>query len=204
MASSYQSDYFFKMEKLFKSVQRGVWLGLVGVWGAQATVLLAVDVDTLTQKADMVIRAQVLSLEAKAGGGGQILTDIELKLLECWKGACPEVVTALVAGGRDGEIEQRMSGSVRFAAGEECVVFLKAHGKSRFRVLGMAQGKYRLERKLYSSEPIAIPEEVKDAELVYSDAQRMAIPLRKEMPLSQLRQRVQAKLKPTVEGMEGP
>ncbi|MCL2625460.1 MAG: hypothetical protein FWD46_01405 [Cystobacterineae bacterium] len=175
----------------------------MGAWSVQATVLLAIDLDTLVQKADMVIRAEVLSSQAKIRGErGRILTDVELKSLECWKGVCPEVVTALVVGGKEGGFEQRLPGSVQFIPGEECVVFLAAHGKSRFRILGMAQGKYRLEWKPDSSEPIAIPEEVKNVELIYSDAQRMAMPLRKEMPLSQLRQRVQTKLKSMSGGLK--
>jgi hypothetical protein len=182
------------MKKLFRL---GLCLSLVGAWGAEATVLLALDLDTLAQKADMVIRAKVLSAQAKKVGEnpGRIMTDIELKSLECWKGTCPEVVTAVVAGGQKGAVEQRLSGSAQFTPGEECVVFLKAHGRHRFRVLGMAQGKYRLERNADLGEPVAVPEEVKDAELIYSDIQRKAMPLRKEMPLSTLRQRVRDKQK---------
>ncbi|MCL2011777.1 MAG: hypothetical protein FWG75_03165 [Cystobacterineae bacterium] len=162
----------------------------------QATVLMALDLDTLTQRADLVMRAEVLSLEAKTRGSpGRILTDVELRMMECWKGSCPDVLTAFVAGGREGVVEQRMSGSAQFMPGEECVVFLKAQGRNRFRVLGMAQGKYRLEWKADLSEPVAIPEKI-DAELIYSDAQRMVMPLRREMPLSQLRQKVRGKLLP--------
>ena len=181
------------MEKLVYAAKRGMWLGLMGTLSVQATVMLALDLDTLAQGADVVIRAQVLSTRVKVIGG-RMLTEVELKSLECWKGTCPEVVMALTAGGREGGIEQRLVGSAQFTPGEECVVFLKAHGKTRFKILGMAQGKYRLEWKQNSDEPIAVPEEVHELELIYSDIQRMAMPLRKEMSLSMLRQRVQAKL----------
>jgi len=157
--------------------------------------MMALDLGTLARRADLVIRAQVLSVQAKTEASqGRILTEVELQPIECWKGTCPEVLTALVAGGQQGDIEQKLAGSAEFSPGEECVVFLRAHGRSRFKVLGMAQGKYRLEWKADSAEPIAIPDEVKDAELIYSDEQRMAMPLRKEMPVSLLRERVLAKL----------
>jgi hypothetical protein len=176
----------------------------MGALGAQATVMMALDLDDLAQRADMVIRAQVLSSQSKVreGSQGRILTDVEMKSLECWKGTCPEVVTAMVLGGQEGDVEQWVSGSAQFTPGEECVVFLRAHGRTRFKVLGMAQGKYRLEWEPDSSEPVAIPEEVKDAELIYSDAQRMAMPLRREMPLSLLRQQVRAKLQSAGAGLE--
>ena len=157
--------------------------------------MMALDLDTLAQRADIVVRAQVLSVQSKTRGiPGRILTDVELMSLECWKGTCPEVATALVMGGNEGGVEQRVSGSAQFTPGEECVVFLKAHGKNHFRVLGMAQGKYRLEWEPESTEPIAVPEEMKDVELIYSDIQRMAMPLRKEMPLSMLRKHIRTKL----------
>jgi len=181
------------MKNLFGVVKKGMWLGLIYAVSVQATVLMALDLDTLAQRADMVIRAQVLSAQSKTRGNPKrIFTEVELKSLECWKGSCAEVVTALVVGGREGAVEQRLSGSAEFSPGEECVVFLKAHGKNHFRVLGMAQGKYRLEWKPDFSEPVAIPEEVRDVELIYSNAQLKAMPLRREMPLSLLRQRVRA------------
>jgi hypothetical protein len=191
------------MKKLFRIAKRGIWLGLLGALGAQATVMMALDLDELAQRADMVIRAQVLSSQSKTRGNqGRILTDVELKTLECWKGTCPEVVTALVLGGQEGDVEQWVSGSAQFTPGEECVVFLRAHGKTRFKVLGMAQGKYRLEWDPDSSEPIAVPEEIKDAELIYSDIQRAAMPLRREIPLSLLRQQVRTKLQPAGADLE--
>ena len=178
-----------------------MWLSLIYALGVQATVLMALDLDALAQKADMVMRAQVLSAQTETRGNpSRILTDVELELLECWKGNCPRVVTALVMGGREGGIEQQLSGAAEFTPGEECVVFLKAHGQNHFSVLGMAQGKYRLEWQPHSSEPMAIPEEVK-AELVYSNAQHHAMPLRREMPLSLLRKRVQSTL--AASGTEG-
>jgi len=178
-----------------------MWLSLAGALGVHATVMMALDLETLAQQADMVIRAQVLATQAKIEGTqARILTEVELNALECWKGTCPEVVTALVAGGQQGDIEQRLSGSAQFAPGEECVVFLKAHGKTRFKVLGMAQGKYRLEWKEDLSEPVVAPEEMKDVELIYSDAQRMVMPLRREMPLSVFRKSVLSSLQsPEVE-----
>jgi hypothetical protein len=113
---------------------------------AQATTMLALDLDGLTASSEVVAQAKVRSVRSRwSADHARILTDVELEVVEAWKGAPARVVIATQPGGEVGGLGQHVEGLAQFTAGEEVVVFLEARG-DRFAVTGAQQGKFRLER----------------------------------------------------------
>lgn len=119
-------------------------LALAGA--AQATTLLALDLESLTRASDVVARARVVRTQARwSADHARILTEVELEVAEAWKGAPGGRLTLTLPGGVVGDVGQRVEGAPRFAAGEEVVAFLEARGPG-YTVTGLAQGAFRVER----------------------------------------------------------
>jgi len=113
---------------------------------AFATTMLEQDVDALTKSADAVVRARVLSSQARwTSDHARIVTDTELEVLDAWKGRPAARVVVMQPGGIVGELGQKVDGAAKFQPGEEVVLFLEARG-DRFTVAGMAQGAFHLAR----------------------------------------------------------
>jgi hypothetical protein len=113
---------------------------------AFATTMLEQDLASLTKGADVVVRAQVLSSQARwTSDHARIITDTELEVQEAWKGKPAARIVVMQPGGIVGELGQKVDGVALFEPGEEVVVFLEARG-DRFTVAGMAQGAFHLAR----------------------------------------------------------
>jgi hypothetical protein len=108
-----------------------------------ATVRGPADVESLTEAADAVVRAQVTRRSsAWAPGGGQIFTTVTLRPIETWKGEAAAQVAVLVPGGAVGELSQTVHGAAEFAEGEEVVVFLQRRAPGVFAVERFSLGKF--------------------------------------------------------------
>jgi len=104
-----------------------------------------VSVEALARRADAVVRASVEGVEAAwAADGRHVRTRVTLRRISTWRGAAPDVVVVLVPGGRVGDVAQSVAGAPVFDPGEEVVVFLRLASPGRFRVLGLATGKFRV------------------------------------------------------------
>lgn len=112
-----------------------------------ATSLVLLDEATLTQRADRIVRAVVLSSRsAYRSGAVPVFTDVALEVAEVLKGdgGEPVIHVALPGGELDGRA-YRVPGTPAFHPGEEVLVFLVQLSTGEETVLGFGQGKYRLE-----------------------------------------------------------
>lgn len=126
-------------------------LGLAAVFAsspAEATVMVKLGLDDLAREADLVLSAKVRSVWSQWDESGlRIYTYVALEPKEFFKGnaAQPELIVK-VRGGVVGEVGQITPGAASFDPGEEVVVFLKETAPDFFTVVGMAQGKFSIER----------------------------------------------------------
>jgi hypothetical protein len=111
---------------------------------AGAATVLASTIEGLSRASDAVVRGRVEGVASRRQGG-RIVTDVAIARAEVWKGSAPAHLTVVVPGGEVDGIGQQVAGAPAFSAGEDVVVFLANAGRGRFGVVGLAQGKYRVE-----------------------------------------------------------
>lgn len=121
-------------------------LAAAAVAPAFAAVVVPLDLPALTQKADLVVVGTVARTDAR-WVEGRIVTRVVLKTSQVLKGTTADEVTVEVLGGEVDGIAQRVSGMAAFTVGEEAVVFLERHAETN-RVVGLAQGKFTVQRDL--------------------------------------------------------
>jgi hypothetical protein len=122
---------------------------LLGAWQARparASMVLAMDLGALTQNAERIVVGEVTTVNSAWDKKHErILTTIEVKVSELWKGQMPAggVVTIVQPGGVADGIEMRVHGMPQFAPGERAVLFLRggATPQQQHAVVGMGQGK---------------------------------------------------------------
>jgi hypothetical protein len=134
---------------------------------ASATTMLKVDVPGLTHSSDLIVHGTVRRLQSRwSGDGRRIVTDVEIQVTETLKGQASGTVLVTQPGGQVGDIGQKVSGLASFASGEEVVVFLSRQGPRAYRVSGLAQGKYQVQRPEGDPRVLAVPESTGDALLL--------------------------------------
>jgi len=141
---------------------------LVLLLGSIATASTAVqmDVPALTRAATDVVRVRVGSSRvAWTDDHRRLVTFVEVSVLETWKGAAADRLTLAQPGGERDGIGQHVSGVAPLTPGEEVVLFLEAQGPLH-RVVGLAQGVYRVERGDPASAARAVPAGLEGLELV--------------------------------------
>jgi hypothetical protein len=115
---------------------------------ARASLVMALDTNELTKRADHIAVADVISVESAWDDRHQkIHTTIELAVVESWKGgALPAShLTIVQPGGTVGDIAMVVFGLSQFVTGERTLLFLR--GKTTAAgVVGMAQGKRPMRR----------------------------------------------------------
>lgn len=120
---------------------------------ARATVVVPQDVPTMARKADWIVRGTVRNQYADWDREHRrIYTFTEIEVLETLhRRAAVRQGDGLVVrtlGGEVGEIGMRVSGTARFAPGEEVMLFVRASERVQgtFHVVGMSQGKFTVDR----------------------------------------------------------
>ena len=114
----------------------------------EATVLESVSTQKLVKRSGWIVRGQVKCRRSFWNRKKtRIYTRVTLKVTKSYKGGSQpgETLTLLVLGGQVGRVVQRVLGTPRFKPREEVVVFLQKRGAYRM-VVGMTQGKFRLEK----------------------------------------------------------
>ena len=157
---------------------------------ALATTVLGASLEQLTAFSDRVARAKVVSLKSRwSGDHSHIFTDVTLDVLESLKGQGPSRIVVRQPGGVVGDVGQTTSGLATFRAGQEVVVFLERHGPV-FRITGMAQGVYQVDRK--DGRAMARPAPLGDLRVVDRSSGRALSPYRPAMALEQLEAQIRA------------
>jgi hypothetical protein len=115
---------------------------------SSASLVMALDLETMVSRADNVAVVDVTSVTAAWDDRHeQILSTITLTVVESWKGTAAPATRVVVVqpGGAVGDIVQTVHGMTRFTPGERAVVFLQGSAQ-RAHVVGMAQGKRLIRR----------------------------------------------------------
>src|SRR5436190_14153070 len=113
---------------------------------AQASIVVAMDLSDLVKRAEHIVLVDVLSKQADWDSKHErILSTIELKVVERWKGQTPtggaeERITVVQPGGTVGDLTMTVTGLSAFAPGERALLFLTGTTQNAH-VLGMSQGK---------------------------------------------------------------
>ncbi|MBP9891713.1 MAG: hypothetical protein KBG84_07375 [Planctomycetes bacterium] len=106
-----------------------------------ATVALKLDVETLTDKSDIIVRAKIDSVEARWNAANTgIWTHHALTVSATLKGEHEAARTFLTRGGAVGSKAQHVAGSGNFKVGEEFVLFLWRDEDKNLQLVGMVQG----------------------------------------------------------------
>jgi hypothetical protein len=114
------------------------------------------SLDELTTKAQMVLHGHVLSKTVQRDADGQIITRIELEVLETVKGGLKEARFFIVqSGGVLGDEVTTVSGQEHYEIGEEVVAFLVLNQRGEGVTLGLAQGKFHVEADEHTQERVA-------------------------------------------------
>ena len=123
-----------------------ILLCLLGA-SASATTIATLDLHALTQRADRIVLARVESSTSSWTARHDVIyTDVVLRVERGYKGALGLGDTLVVRreGGSVDGIGMLVYGAATFSIGEEVVVFAEHRGDASY-VVGMAQGKLRVE-----------------------------------------------------------
>jgi len=121
---------------------------------SHASLVLALDTTELTKRADHIAVADVLSVQsAWDQSHKKIFTNIELSVVESWKGGAKPSshITVVQPGGTVGDISMTVFGMSQFSPGERALVFLRGTTGAAG-VVGMAQGKRPMTRDAASGQ----------------------------------------------------
>lgn len=178
---------------------------------ANATVIVPQTLEQMTVASAAVVRAKVVRRESRWDASHQrIHSYTELKVLDAVHKtkALGKSIVVRTMGGEVGDIGMRVAGVARFEVGEEVLVFLRADPllATDYQVIGMSQGKYRVERAGASVyvvpkvNGLAFATRTANGKMQVSDT---GVDLTK-VPLSDMVARVKAALRPAVSTPAAP
>ena len=121
-----------------------ILLGLTAAF-ANATTLARLNFNDLAQQSSAVARLRCLGSEFH-WDRGELWTETRFEVLERNKGLLPGIVTVRTIGGVSGHLHSQVDGVPVFRPGEEVYLFLWERPGEPFRVLGWAQGTFRVAR----------------------------------------------------------
>ncbi len=121
-----------------------ILLGLTAAF-ANATTLARLNFNDLAQQSAAVARLRCLGSEFH-WDRGELWTETRFEVLERNKGLLPGIVTVRTIGGVSGHLHSQVDGVPIFRPGEEVYLFLWERPGEPFRVLGWAQGTFRVAR----------------------------------------------------------
>jgi hypothetical protein len=151
---------------------------------AAPATFVATSVEETARSAQAVVHARVVSATARlTRDGRRVVTEVELAVLDAWKGTPGATVRLVVPGGSTATLAMAVDAAPAFEPGEEVVVFLAREGPA-WRLVGLGLGKYDVEGL------DALPA-VRDATVLprtLAAGERAAGP----MPLAELERRVRA------------
>ncbi|HEY3586177.1 MAG TPA: hypothetical protein VGK85_03445, partial [Myxococcaceae bacterium] len=172
------------------SVRTFLLLSLLGAGAALASTAVRLDTAALVAASSDVVDGNVVSSTSVwTGDHRRIVTQVVVEVRDTWKGTAAGRITVVQPGGERDGIGQRVSGVAPLSSGERVVLFLERTGPYH-RVVGLAQGVYRVVPVEGSTELRAVPASLEGLELVSPSGGEPAA--RTPMPLSAFRSSVQA------------
>ena len=101
--------------------------------------------DFLAHEAALVVRATVDSKTVKRDAEKRIVTEVELRISETWKGKAPgKTLTLIHPGGVLGEEIAVASGQPTYQINEEVILFLAPNDRGQFVTIGVGNGKFHV------------------------------------------------------------
>ncbi len=190
------------MRRPHRAALLGLCAGVVLFAGrASATLVLALDLPTLVARADAIAVVDVAGVRsAWSAERRQILTTVDLVVVESWKGgASPSShLTVVQMGGSVGDLVVTVDGMPRFSPGERALVFLRGQ-PDRAGVVGMSQGKRSLRRRSPRDDWWVSRPDREGADFVAGDPATATPVIRsRDQPLGQLRAEVGALVRQAV------
>jgi hypothetical protein len=166
------------------------FLSLLVAGPVLASISVRMDLPALTAAATDVVDSRVVSSSSEwTGDHRRIVTQVVVAVREAWKGTATGRLTVVQPGGERDGIGQRVSGVAPLAVGERVVLFLERTGLQH-RVVGLAQGVYRVLPSADVREERAVPASLDGLELVSPPGREPA--LRAPLSISDLRSSVKA------------
>ena len=137
--------------KVFRQARRAALVVALALGGlafqaapAAASIVQALELPDLVQKADHIAVVDVVSLRSEWDAKHeQIFSTVDLKVVERWKGPGQPAeghLTIIQPGGTVGDLTMTVTGLTSFTPGERAVVFLRGNADNA-RLLGLSQGK---------------------------------------------------------------
>lgn len=114
---------------------------------ADASILVALDLQELAAESDRVAVGRVVLVEPIRLGSGMIRTRCRILVEQELQGFDDREIVVETLGGQIGRLGMRVEGAASLALGDRVVVFVKGDGTAVFRPVGMAQGVMRIERE---------------------------------------------------------
>jgi hypothetical protein len=121
-----------------------ILLGLTAAF-TNGTTLDRLQFDDLAQQSSAVARLRCLGSEFR-WDRGELWTETRFEVLERNKGLLSGIVTVRTIGGVSGHLHSHVDGVPIFRTGEEVYLFLWERPGEPYRVLGWAQGTFRIAR----------------------------------------------------------
>jgi hypothetical protein len=169
-------------------------LGALVAVPAFATTMVAADLPTLTRKAQLIVVGKVTKVESRwTQDKSRVVTDIEIAITETVKGAPRKTVTLVQGGGTMGDVREKVHGMPAFAADEEVFLFLEPRGSQRFATVGMAQGKFRVQRSDVAAATVVVDPEL-EGTLIDTVTRERITSKSAPMPLEELKRQVRQAL----------
>jgi hypothetical protein len=102
------------------------------------------SVEALARDSGAVVRARVMRQTSRwTGDRRRILTDLEVEVLERWRGTSPGRLVVTVPGGRLDGVGQLVDGAPAFGDGDDVVLFLVQRGRE-WRLVGLGLGAFQV------------------------------------------------------------
>jgi hypothetical protein len=120
--------------------------GMMAISPARASTVVSMSLDQLTQAASDIVQAHVVNQVSRWNDAHtQVLTITTMAVSQVFKGNASSTVEVEQLGGTLGNMRVFVPGDISFQPQGEYVLFLEpAPESSRYRVVGMTQGAYRV------------------------------------------------------------
>lgn len=124
-------------------------VGLFAASGARATTVIPPSFPELVAKADQIVLGEVVAISSELvtkGADRAIFTRVTLAVRETVAGTAPASLTLEFLGGTVGELTMVVDGMPAFTVGRSEILFVQNNGRQICPLVGMAHGRYRIER----------------------------------------------------------
>lgn len=113
---------------------------------AAATVMEGLTLDQLTDRAQVIVRGQVVESHP-VYVGRLVFTEHAIAAASCLKGACTTVTTVRTAGGDlGGGLAMHVDGVASLTRDQQVVLFLQRRGGNNLRTVGLSQGAFFVQQ----------------------------------------------------------